>query len=72
MTVTSGIRCIPDMARVWSAKTPDKAALVATERVVSYAQLDGRSNRIANTLIAAGIPPGSHVGYLGKNSAEFF
>jgi acyl-CoA synthetase (AMP-forming)/AMP-acid ligase II len=72
MTVTSGIRRIPDMARVWSAKTPDKAALVDTDRVVTYAQLDDRSNRIANTLIAAGIPPGSHVGYLGKNSAEFF
>ena len=39
MTVTSGIRCIPDMARVWSAKTPDKAALVDTDRVVTYAQL---------------------------------
>ena len=46
--------------------------MIATDRVVSYAQLDDRSNRIANTLIAAGIPPGSHVGYLGKNSAEFF
>ena len=60
------------MARVWSGKTPDKAALIDTDRVVTYAQLDDRSNRIANTLIAAGIPPGSHVGYLGKNSAAFF
>jgi acyl-CoA synthetase (AMP-forming)/AMP-acid ligase II len=72
MTVASGISGIPDMARIWSRKTPDKAALIATDRVVTYAQLDDRSNRIANTLAAAGIPPGSHVGYLGKNSAEFF
>ncbi len=72
MTVASGICGIPDMARVWSGKTPDKAALIDADRVVTYAQLDDRSNRIANTLAAAGIPPGSHVGYLGKNSAAFF
>jgi acyl-CoA synthetase (AMP-forming)/AMP-acid ligase II len=72
MTVASGISCIPDMARAWSSKTPDKAALIDPERVVTYAQLDDRSNRIADTLIAAGVRPGSHVGYLGKNSAAFF
>jgi acyl-CoA synthetase (AMP-forming)/AMP-acid ligase II len=72
MTVASGISCIPDMARVWSGKTPEKAALIDGGRVVTYAQLNDRSNRIANALIAAGIRPGSHVGYLGKNSATFF
>jgi acyl-CoA synthetase (AMP-forming)/AMP-acid ligase II len=72
MTVVSGISSVPDMARVWSSKTPDKAALIDGGRVVSYAQLNDRSNHIANTLIAAGIRPGSHVGFLGKNSAAFF
>jgi acyl-CoA synthetase (AMP-forming)/AMP-acid ligase II len=60
------------MARLWSSKTPDKTALLDGGRVVSYAQLDHRSNRIANTLLAADIRPGSHIGYLGKNSAAFF
>src|SRR5271165_2682212 len=60
------------MARVWSGKTPNKAALIDGGRVVTYAQLNDRSNRIANTLIAAGIRPGSHIGFLGKNSAAFF
>ena len=60
------------MARVWSGKTPDKAALIDGGRVVTYAQLNDRSNRIANTLIAAGIRPRSHIGFLGKNSAAFF
>jgi acyl-CoA synthetase (AMP-forming)/AMP-acid ligase II len=72
MAVASGMSWIPDMARVWSGKTPDKAALIDADRVVTYAQLNDRSNRIANTLAAAGIQPGSHVGYLAKNSAEFF
>jgi acyl-CoA synthetase (AMP-forming)/AMP-acid ligase II len=68
MTVASGIGGIPDMARFWSRKTPDKAALITTDRVVTYAHLDDRSNRIAHALAAVGIPPGSHIGYLGKNS----
>ncbi len=72
MTVTSGISGIPDLVRIWAGNTPDKAALIATDRVVTYAQLGDRSNCIANTLAAAGVQPGSHVGYLGKNSAEFF
>jgi acyl-CoA synthetase (AMP-forming)/AMP-acid ligase II len=72
MTIASGISGVPDMARVWSSKTPDKAALIDGGRVVTYAQLNDRSNRIANTLVAAGVRPGSHVGFLGKNSAAFF
>ena len=72
MTITSGIGCLPDMARAWSGKTPNKAALIDAGRVVTYAQLNDRSNRIGNALAAAGIRPGSHVGFLGKNSAAFF
>jgi len=41
-------------------------------RVVTYAQLNDKSNRIANTLTSAGIRPGSHIGFLGKNTAAFF
>ena len=70
--MASEICFLPDMARVWSGKTPDKTALIDADRVVTYAQLDDRANRIANTLVATGIRPGSHVGYLGKNSAAFF
>src|ERR1700737_3451436 len=72
MTAVSGISAVPDTVRVWSGKTPHKAALIDAGRAVTYAELDDRSNRIANTLVAAGIRPGSHVGYLGKNSAAFF
>ena len=72
MTVASGISGIPDMARVWAGKSPDKAALIDADRVVTYGELEERSNCIANALAAVGIGAGSHVGYLGKNSAEFF
>jgi acyl-CoA synthetase (AMP-forming)/AMP-acid ligase II len=72
MTDAAGLSGVPDMARVWSTRIPDKAALLDGGRVVTYAQLDSRSNRIANALIAADVRPGSHVGFLGKNSAMFF
>src|ERR1700730_19409659 len=72
MIVASGISCVRDMARIWSGKPPAKAALIDADRAVTYAQLNDRSNRIANTLAAAGIRPGSHIGFLGKNSAAFF
>jgi acyl-CoA synthetase (AMP-forming)/AMP-acid ligase II len=72
MTAVPGINGVPDMARVWATKIPDKPALIDGGRVVTYAQLNERSNRIANALIAAGVRPGSHVGFLGKNSAAFF
>jgi acyl-CoA synthetase (AMP-forming)/AMP-acid ligase II len=72
MAGVSDICSVSDMARVWSGKMPHKAALIDSGRVVTYAQLNKRSNRIANTLIATGIRPGSHVGFLGKNSAAFF
>jgi acyl-CoA synthetase (AMP-forming)/AMP-acid ligase II len=70
--VAPGMGCVPDTVRHWSSETPNKAALIDGGRVVTYAQLNERSNRIANTLIAASVRPGSHIGFLGKNSAAFF
>src|SRR5262245_37750607 len=72
MAAAHPIRHFPDMARVWCRATPDKAALIDPDRVVTYAELDQRSNRIAHALIDAGITAGSHIGFLGKNSAAFF
>lgn len=66
------IRTVPDIARHWAARTPDATALVCGERRQTYKELDDRSNRIAHALLAAGVRPGSSVGYLGKNAIEFF
>jgi len=70
LSITADLRSVPDMARVWSGRTPNKAALLDGGRVVTYAKLNDRSNRIANTLIAGGIRPESHVGFLGAVRAE--
>ena len=72
MPGTPEIDSIADMARVWGSLTPDKVALIDAYGAVTYGELDDRSNRIANAIIDGGVRPGSHIGYLGKNSAEFF
>jgi long-chain acyl-CoA synthetase len=47
-------------------------ALSGDGRTFSYADLDERSSRVARGLLAAGLGEGSRVGYVGKNSPEFF
>jgi acyl-CoA synthetase (AMP-forming)/AMP-acid ligase II len=64
--------CLPDIVRRWSVTTPGRPALIDGDRIVSYAEFDARSNRIANWILAAGIGSGSHIGYVGQNSATFF
>jgi len=50
---------------------PDREALVCGDARRSYAQLEERSNRLANHLASAGIGPGDHVGIYAFNCVEF-
>jgi acyl-CoA synthetase (AMP-forming)/AMP-acid ligase II len=66
------IRTVPDIIRHWSAVAPQRVVLVEGPRQMTYRELDDRSSQLARALLAAGAGPGSHIGYLGKNSASFF
>ncbi|MET8431130.1 long-chain-fatty-acid--CoA ligase [Nocardia sp. NPDC004860] len=66
------IHTIPDIASYWAQHAPDKIALAAAGRSRTYAELEARSNTIADAITASGIAPGSYIGYLGKNSIAFF
>lgn len=70
--VDLGACSLPDVVRAWARESPGKPALIDPDRVVTYAQLEDRSNRLGAALVRADIQPGSHIGYLGKNSAAFF
>jgi acyl-CoA synthetase (AMP-forming)/AMP-acid ligase II len=50
---------------------PDRTALVAGERRLTYAQLDERATRFANYLRDVGVLPGQHVGIYAYNRAEW-
>jgi acyl-CoA synthetase (AMP-forming)/AMP-acid ligase II len=50
---------------------PDRLALVAGDQRLTYAQLDGRANRVAHLLLAGGARAGQHVGIHSHNRAEW-
>lgn len=54
-------------ARLW----PDKEAVIADERRVTYAQLDEMANRLANALSQMGITRGDRVAVMLPNWPEF-
>ncbi|MGE0232514.1 MAG: class I adenylate-forming enzyme family protein [Flavobacteriaceae bacterium] len=64
------IRNVADVPRYWAARTPDKTALVEGDARRSYAELNARSNAIANRLLKMGLKRGDTVGYIGKNAIE--
>ncbi|AGB25697.1 amino acid adenylation enzyme/thioester reductase family protein [Mycobacterium sp. JS623] len=53
-----------------AAEEPDSVALVDDSRTWTYAELDGRADRIAAGLLAAGMPPGARVGVMLDRSPE--
>jgi len=55
-----------------AAIRPDAVAIIAEEHEVTYRELHQESNRTANALLAAGLRPGSRVGYLGKESEHYY
>ncbi|HEY2206724.1 MAG TPA: class I adenylate-forming enzyme family protein, partial [Pseudonocardia sp.] len=66
------IRTTADIVRHWAKENPEGRALTYGEREVSYRELDSRSSRIARAIQASGAQPGSAIGFLAKNSVEFF
>ncbi|HSM06623.1 MAG TPA: amino acid adenylation domain-containing protein [Longimicrobiales bacterium] len=52
------------------ASVPDALAVVAGRDRLTYAELDARSNRLANHLVAAGVRPGGLVGLCLERTAD--
>jgi long-chain acyl-CoA synthetase len=53
-------------------RSPEKTAIVAGSRRVTFGELDRRANRVARTFRRAGIGPGDRVGCALRNRVEFF
>ncbi|HEU4453749.1 MAG TPA: amino acid adenylation domain-containing protein, partial [Longimicrobium sp.] len=51
-------------------RAPDDAAISFDGREISYAELDGRANRLAHHLIARGVGPETRVGLFASRSPE--
>ena len=56
----------------FAAETPDRPAFMANSgEVVTYAELDRRSNQVAHLLRASGVNRGDHIAIMMKNCTEF-
>ena len=64
-------RNLADIFEVVVDAVPDREALVAGDRRLTYAALDERANRLAHHLAGAGIGPGDHVAAYLYNGSEF-
>jgi amino acid adenylation domain-containing protein/FkbM family methyltransferase len=53
-----------------AAERPEAPALLCGGRVVTYAELDGRADRLARSLVDLGVRPGMVVGILADRSPE--
>jgi acyl-CoA synthetase (AMP-forming)/AMP-acid ligase II len=66
------IQTIGDIPRHYAAAFPDAIATVFDGQEQNFAELNRKSNRVANALIREGGSPAQRAAYLGKNCADFF
>ncbi|MBQ3135946.1 MAG: amino acid adenylation domain-containing protein [Clostridia bacterium] len=57
-------QCIHELFETQAEKTPDKVAVVAADKSLSYRELNEQANRIAHSLIEKGIGRGDIVGLM--------
>ena len=62
---------LADLFEVVADAVPDRLALVADARRLTYAELDARANRFAHHLLARDIEPGDKVAIYAWNRAEW-
>lgn len=61
-----------DLVREHAQTTPDTPAFTFGEEVITFAELDAGSNRVAHALTAMGVTKGERVSFLGKNHPLYF
>ncbi|MEE4012289.1 amino acid adenylation domain-containing protein [Roseibium sp. FZY0029] len=61
---------LPDRFRLLAKQNADKVALASQTRALSYAELEGLSDRVARNLIRRGVRPGARVAVFMDRSIE--
>ena len=62
---------LADLYEIVADAVPDRPALVAGDRRLTYAELDERANRFAHHLLAGGVEPGDKVAIYSWDRAEW-
>ncbi|HTK61064.1 MAG TPA: long-chain-fatty-acid--CoA ligase [Pseudonocardia sp.] len=63
---------VADIVRTYARQRPDHPALRWPDGSRTWAELDSRSNRVAQALRASGVGPGDRVALLDRNGPEHF
>ncbi len=58
--------------RAQAARRPEHPALVCGRRVLTYAELEERTDRLAGTLHAVGVGPGARIAHLARDSERYY
>src|SRR5216683_3311140 len=66
------IRTLGDFPSYYARHDPHRAALKIADREVSFAELERVANRIGHFLLSEGAREDALVGFLGKNSVDFY
>ena len=72
MSVSAEPANLADMVRARAKTRGDAIAFEFEGRQTSFAELDIKTNRVANALMALGVKPRERIAYLGKNSDIYF
>ncbi|HEV2787125.1 MAG TPA: AMP-binding protein, partial [Solirubrobacteraceae bacterium] len=64
------MRMIADVIRLHAADRPEAPALRHGGRELTYGELDERSSRLAQALLAGGVGAGTRVAYLDRSAPE--
>ena len=72
MIVFDGVESVADIPRVQAQIRPQETAMWFEGQETSFAEIDTRSNQVANALIAANVQPGDRIAYLGKNMDVYY
>jgi len=63
---------VPDIVTLQATASPDKAALICGDEILTYRGYDERSNRAARALAEIGVGPGDRVAVMAYNSVAGF
>jgi acyl-CoA synthetase (AMP-forming)/AMP-acid ligase II len=66
------IRTLGDVPDYYNRTDPERIALKSAGRSVSFALFERVSRQVANFLLSRPTPPGRLIGFLGKNSFDFY
>ena len=66
------IRTLGDYPSYWARHDASRAALKTLDRTINFAEFDALANRAAHFLLGQGACADQLIGYMGKNSVDFY